>query len=177
MKIQLTDLIKNIGKFRIKQKIFLSGEIYTVRDSAHKKIIEKLICKDKIKLKLKNLAIYYCGPTPTKPGYIIGSCGPTTSSRMDNFTPILLRNGVKVLIGKGDRSDSVVKSIKKNKSIYLIATGGVGALISTYVENVSLVDFRSLESEAIYKLNVINFPLIVAIDCFGNNIFKLNNMM
>jgi fumarate hydratase subunit beta len=173
MKIQLTNLIKNIDKFKIKQKIFLSGDIYTIRDSAHKKIIEKLNCKSKIKLKLKNLAIYYCGPTQTKPGHIIGSCGPTTSSRMDNFTPILLRKGVKVLIGKGDRSDKVVKSIKKNKSIYLIATGGIGALISTYVKNVSLVDFRNLESEAIYKLSVVNFPLIVAIDCFGNNIFKL----
>ncbi|MDR2066839.1 MAG: FumA C-terminus/TtdB family hydratase beta subunit [Endomicrobium sp.] len=173
MNVSLNDLIFNLNNLKVGQKVLLSGTIYTARDAAHKRIIDLLDFgnKDKIPFNLNNSAIYYCGPTPTKPGNIVGACGPTTSSRMDIFTPRLLKEGVKVLIGKGDRSKNVEKSIEENKAIYLIATGGIAALISKSVVKADLIAFEDLGPEAVYRFEVKNMPLIVAIDTFGNNIF------
>ncbi|MDR1522923.1 MAG: FumA C-terminus/TtdB family hydratase beta subunit [Endomicrobium sp.] len=173
MNVHLNDLIFNLNSLKAGRKILFSGTIYTARDAAHKRIINLLDSgnKDKIPFNLTNSAIYYCGPTPTKPGNIVGACGPTTSSRMDVFTPRLLKEGIKVLIGKGDRSKEVENSIKKNNAIYFIVTGGVAALISKSVIKADLIAFEDLGPEAIYRFEVKDMPLIVAIDNLGNNIF------
>ncbi|MDR1245134.1 MAG: Fe-S-containing hydro-lyase [Endomicrobium sp.] len=172
MKINLQDLILNIKDIKVGQKILFSGNIYTARDAAHKRIVDILNKGEELPIDLKNSVIYYCGPTPTKPGEVVGSCGPTTSSRMDIYTPRILKEGVKVLIGKGARSESVVKSLKENNAVYLVATGGVGALISKRVKKSELLVFEDLGPEAIYRFEVEDMPLIVAIDSFGNNIFN-----
>jgi fumarate hydratase subunit beta len=173
MKINLLDLVLNPKMLKSRQRILLSGTIYTARDAAHKRIIDMLDSGNAIPFSLKNAAIYYCGPSPAKPGAIIGSCGPTTSSRMDIFTPRILKEGAKFLIGKGPRSESVVNSIKENNALYLVASGGVAALLSKTVKKVNLIAFEDLGPEAIYKLEVEDMLLIVAIDSDGDNIFKL----
>ncbi|MDR0724265.1 MAG: FumA C-terminus/TtdB family hydratase beta subunit [Endomicrobium sp.] len=173
MKVNLNDIVCSIKSLEVGQKIFLSGIVYTARDAAHRRIIDLLDCgsKDKIPFDLNNSAIYYCGPTSTKPGKIIGSCGPTTSSRMDVFTPKLLQEGVKVLIGKGNRCKDVENSIKENKAIYFVATGGVAALISKCIVKADLIAFDDLGPEAVYRFEIKDMPVIVAIDSNGNNIF------
>lgn len=154
------------------QKILLSGTIYTARDAAHKRIIDMLNAghADQIPFKLKNAAIYYCGPTPTKPNTIIGSCGPTTSARMDIYTPQLLSEGVKILIGKGARSKEVVDAIALHKANYLVATGGVGALLSKTIVAAKIIAFEDLGTEAVHELEIKDMPLYVAIDCTGKKI-------
>ena len=152
-------------------EILLSGVIFTARDAAHKRIHD-LIAKGKhIPLNLKDAVIYYAGPTPPRPNRIIGSCGPTTSSRMDLFTPELLRLGLGGMIGKGDRSKEVKRAIKKYKSIYFLATGGIGALLSDKVKMAEPILFKDLGPEAIYKMEVVDFPLTVGIDSKGNGIY------
>ncbi|MDR1196649.1 MAG: FumA C-terminus/TtdB family hydratase beta subunit [Endomicrobium sp.] len=165
MKINVKDLVLNTSIIKAGQQIFLSGTIYTARDAAHAKLIKMLENGEKPPFELKNSAIYYCGPSPAKPGAIIGACGPTTSARMDIFTPRMLEEGVKILIGKGARKDFVTDSIKKNKAIYLTATGGVAALLSKTVKQAEIIAFEDLGPEAIYKLEVENMPLTVGIDC------------
>ena len=157
---------KEIKKLKAGDEILLSGVIYTARDAAHKRMVKKL------PFDLKNQIIYYSGPTPAPPGKIIGSCGPTTSYRMDSYTPTLLRLGLKGMIGKGDRSQEVIAAIKKYRAIYLIAFGGCGALYSQFVKKADLIAYPDLGCEAILKLEVIDFPLIVGIDCYGRNIYK-----
>ncbi|MDR0977758.1 MAG: FumA C-terminus/TtdB family hydratase beta subunit [Endomicrobium sp.] len=175
MKLNLGDLILNIKDLKAGQKILLTGNLYTARDAAHKRIVNIITNGGQMPFNLKDSAVYYCGPTPAKSGGIIGSCGPTTSSRMDVYTPKILKEGVKVLIGKGSRSESVIKALKENSAVYLVATGGVGALISKTVKKAELLAFEDLGPEAIYKFEVIDMPLFVAIDTAGNNIFdKIN---
>jgi len=174
IKIDIENLLKNIENFKAGDRLELTGTIYTARDQAHKRISKLVELKKELPFDLKNAVVYYCGPCPKSPDRIIGSCGPTTSSRMDVFTPLMLDRGVKILIGKGNRSAEVYKSIKKNKAIYLAATGGAGALISKKVKKAELIAFEDLGPEAVYKLYVENFPLIVVIDCFGNNVFERN---
>lgn len=171
MKITTEQLLKNIDNYKAGTKIELSGTIYTARDQAHKRLVELLNDGKKLPLDLNNACIYYCGPCPNAPDKIIGSCGPTTSSRMDVYTPIMLLNGVKILIGKGKRNKEVFDSIQKNKAIYLLATGGVGALIAEKVKSFKFVAFKDLGPEAIYEIKIENFPLTVGIDCMGNSLF------
>jgi fumarate hydratase subunit beta len=173
MKINLLNLVLNPKILKAGQRILLSGTFYTARDAAHKRIIDMLDSSNAVPFNLKNAAIYYCGPSPVKPGAVVGACGPTTSSRMDIFTPRILKEGVKFLIGKGARSESVVNSIKENGAVYLVATGGVAALLSKTVKKSDLIAFEDLGPEAIYRLEVEDMPLIVAIDSNGNNVFKL----
>ena len=173
MKITIEQLLQNIEIFKAGTKIELSATIYTARDQAHKRLVELIQQKKQLPINLTDACIYYCGPCPNSPKQIIGSCGPTTSSRMDIYTPTILDNGVKILIGKGKRSKEVVNSIKENKAIYLLATGGVGALLAEKVKSFKLIAFEDLGPEAIYKLEVENFPLIVGIDCKGNSLFNL----
>ena len=170
MKLTTEQLLQNIDKYSAGTKIELSGIIYIARDQAHKRLVELLKQKKQLPVNLTNACIYYCGPCPNSPKQIIGSCGPTTSSRMDVYTPTMLDNGVKILIGKGKRSDEVIASIKKNKAIYLLATGGVGALLAKKVKSFKSVAFEDLGPEAIYRLEVEDFPLIVGIDCTGKNL-------
>jgi len=172
MKININELLNNTAKVKAGDRVFLSGAIYTARDAAHKRIIEMLSSGKKSPFELKDSAIYYCGPAPAKPGQVIGACGPTTSSRMDIFTPRMLKEGVKILIGKGKRSEEVVEAIKKNKAVYLAATGGVAALLSKTVTSAKLLAFKDLGPEAIYKLEVKDMPLIVAVDIRGNDVFS-----
>ncbi len=157
--------LTKIRKLRVGDEVLINGIIYTARDQAHIK---------KLPFPLKGQIIYYCGPAPTPPGKIIGSCGPTTSSRMDRFTPLLLKKGLKGMLGKGRRSEEVIRAIKKYKAIYLITFGGCGALLSTFVRRKELVAYPELGAEAVYRLDVENFPAIVAVDCYGKDIWSKN---
>lgn len=152
----------------------LDGIIITGRDAAHKRIFELLKRNMPLPFEIKDKIIYYTGPCPAPPGHIIGSCGPTTSSRMDAHTPELLDLGLKGMIGKGPRSAKVIESMKKNKAIYFAATGGAGALIASCVKSCSSIAFDDLGPEAVYKLYVEQLPLIVAIDSCGNSIYENN---
>ena len=150
----------------------LTGVIYTARDQAHKRLMEEIISGKKLPIDLKDQIIYYCGPTKTPKGKVIGSCGPTTSARMDEFTPALLQAGMKGMIGKGRRSGEVAVAIKKNKAVYFLTYGGCGALLSKCVKKARPAAYQDLGPEAIYELEVEDFPLIVGIDARGNDIYK-----
>ena len=167
-----TPLTKDsIVSLKAGDEVLLSGVIFTARDAAHKRLHELIIKGRNIPLNLKDACIYYAGPTPPRPGRIIGSCGPTTSSRMDPFTPELLRLGLRGMIGKGDRSEEVRRAIKKYGCVYFLAIGGVGALLSDKVKMARPILFKDLGPEAVYKMEVVDFPLIVGIDPKGNDIY------
>lgn len=167
-----TPLTKDsVAMLKAGDEVLLSGAIFTARDAAHKRLYDLIMKGKSIPLNLRDAVIYYAGPTPPRPGRIIGSCGPTTSSRMDPFTPELLRLGLSGMIGKGDRSMEVRKAIKKYRCVYFLATGGIGALLSARVKLARPILFRELGPEAIYKMEVADFPLIVGIDSKGNDIY------
>lgn len=161
-----------ITKLKVGDLVYLSGTIFTARDQAHKRIVEYLNKGLVLPISLTNQIIYYTGPTDTAPNKIIGSCGPTSSYRMDTYAPILLDEGLKVMIGKGKRSASVIKSIRKNKALYLGALGGSGALMASKVTSCKVVGFADLLSEGIYQLNVKDMPLVVLIDSEGNDFYQ-----
>lgn len=150
----------------------LSGYIYTARDAAHKRIVQALNEGEDLPFELQNSVVYYAGPTPAKNGLIIGSVGPTTSSRMDAYSPLMLSLGQKAMIGKGNRSPEVVDAIKNNGAVYFAAIGGAGALYSDCVKECEVVAFDDLGCESVKRLKVDNFSLIVAIDCEGNSLYK-----
>ncbi len=162
---------EQISKLKTGDEVLLSGTIYTARDQSHKRIVEAIKKGKKLPIDLKGAIIYYCGPTKTPKGKAIGSCGPTTSSRMDEFTPALLKAGIKGMIGKGSRCQEVIKAIKKYKAVYFLTYAGCGALLSKYVQKAQPIAFKDLGPEAIYKLEVRDFPLIVAIDETGRSIY------
>ena len=153
-------------------EVLLSGTIYTARDAAHKRIIEMLERNEKLPMPIKDQVIYYVGPTPKKENMIIGSAGPTTASRMDAYAPKLYDLGLAMSIGKGYRNQEVRNSIKENKAIYALAIGGLGALLSNCIKKSEVVAFHDLESEAIHKLEVENFPITIGIDTNGNDIYE-----
>ncbi len=152
-------------------KVYLSGTVYTARDAAHKRIFEYLEKDKELPFEIKGAVIYYAGPTPTPKNLPIGSCGPTTSCRMDSYTPRLLSLGLCATIGKGERSDEVIEAIKRNTSLYLCAIGGAGALAALSITECNVIAFEDLGCESIKKLEFKDFPLIVGIDSKGNNIF------
>jgi fumarate hydratase subunit beta len=162
----------SLEKLNIGDRVYLNGVIYTARDSAHKRMIDALDKGRKLPFDIVGSVIYYVGPTPARPGNVIGSAGPTTSYRMDKYTPRLLDLGLKGMIGKGNRSDEVIKSIVKNKAVYFAATGGVGALISKCIVKSEVIAFEELGPEAIRRLEVKNFPVIVVIDTNGKNLYE-----
>ncbi len=161
-----------IRKLKAGDEIELWGTLYTARDRAHQRLTETLKKRKRPPIALAGQVIYYTGPTAKRPGWAIGSCGPTTSSRMDAFTPLLLSKGVKAMIGKGDRSPEVIKAIKKQGAVYLVTPGGIGALLCQKVHTAQIVAYKDLGPEAIYKLQVRAFPVTVAIDWRGNSIFR-----
>jgi len=161
-----------MAALRAGEEILFSGCVYTARDQAHKKIIALIKKGKKLPIDLKNQIIYYCGPTNTPLGKIIGSCGPTTSRRMDEFIEPILKNGIAAMIGKGKRSKAARELIKKYKCTYFVAPAGCGALLAKKVLSKKLVCFKELGPEAVYKLKVSAFPLIVAIDSRGNDLYK-----
>ncbi|WP_333886904.1 Fe-S-containing hydro-lyase [Clostridium sp.] len=164
---------EKVKDLKMGDSVLISGTIYTARDAAHKRLAKLIEEGSKLPIDIKDSVIYYAGPTPAKPGSIIGSVGPTTSYRMDSFTPMLLDKGLRGMIGKGLRSKEVVESIKKNKGIYFAAIGGVAATIAKCIKKVEIVAYEDLDSEAIRKLEVENFPVIVVIDSEGNNLYEM----
>lgn len=153
-------------------QVLLSGTVYTARDAAHKRIFQLLDEEKPLPFPLEGAAIYYAGPTPTPPGMAIGSCGPTTSVRMDPFSPRLLDLGLAAMIGKGNRSPQVVEAIQRNGAVYLCAIGGAGALAAQSVQSLEVIAFEDLGCESVKKLELQNFPLVVAIDSKGNRLFS-----
>ncbi|MEI7884312.1 MAG: FumA C-terminus/TtdB family hydratase beta subunit [Clostridia bacterium] len=161
-----------INKLVAGQRVLLSGVIYTARDQAHKRIAESLFNEKKPPFDLIGQAIYYVGPAPAKPGEIIGSAGPTTSGRMDVYTPLMLENGIRVLIGKGKRNQDVKAALLKTGSVYLAAYGGAGALLANSIKKADIIAYEDLGPEAIYRLEVEDFPVIVIIDILGNDYYE-----
>ncbi len=153
--------------------IYITGYIYTARDAAHMKMIEAINNNDELPINIQNEIIYYAGPTPSRPGQISGSFGPTTSSRMDDMTVPLLQKGLKGMIGKGMRNETVVKGLVDERAVYFAAIGGAGALISNAIKSIEIVAYEELGTEAIRKLYVEEFPVVVAIDHMGNNIYEI----
>jgi len=152
-------------------KVMISGVIYVMRDAAHKRLIELMEKGAPLPMELQGQIVYYAGPCPAKPGQVIGSVGPTTSGRMDVYTPALLDKGLMGMIGKGQRSKAVVDSIIKNGAVYFAAIGGAGALLAVSVKEAQVVAFPELGAEAIYRLTVKDFPAIVAIDSRGKDLY------
>ena len=152
--------------------VLLSGVIYTARDAAHKKMAELLEQGEALPLDLKGQVIYYVGPTPASPGRVIGSAGPTTSGRMDLYTPLMLEQGMKACIGKGMRSAAVKAALKKYQALYLAAVGGAGALLSRRVVKSEVVAYPELGAEAIHRLEVKDFPATVINDIYGNDLYE-----
>ncbi len=163
--------INKAASLKAGELVLLSGIIYTARDQAHKRLIDAINKKAKLPVKLSESVIYYCGPTPAPKGRPIGSCGPTTSSRMDRYLATLMKNGLKITIGKGNRSGDAAGIIKRYKGAYFAAAGGAGAYYSDFVESLEVVAFPDLGAEAIARLRVRKMPVIVAIDSKGNSIF------
>ncbi len=163
---------ETVENLRIGQKVLLNGVLFTGRDAAHKKMVELLDQGKPLPIDIKGQVIYYVGPSPAKPGQIIGSAGPTTSGRMDSYTPKLIALGLKGMIGKGKRSQEVIKAIKQHKSVYFAAVGGAAALISKSIKSCRVVAYPELGPEAIHELYVENFPVIVTNDTLGGDLYE-----
>ena len=164
------DIIKNL---KAGDRVLLNGIIYTGRDAAHKRLVEMLQRGEELPLELQGQTIYYVGPCPAKPGTVIGSAGPTTSGRMDAYTPALLDKGLKGMIGKGLRNKAVTDSIVKYGAVYFAAIGGAGALLAEAIKEAEVIAFQDLGAEAIYKLKVEDFPVTVIIDSQGNDLYSI----
>lgn len=168
--------ISEIKKYRdvlkAGDRVLLSGTAYTSRDAAHKRIFELLDNNEPLPFELSGACVYFAGPTPTPQGRVIGSCGPTTSGRMDVYSPRLLDLGLSAMIGKGERNQAVCDAIVRNKAVYFCAIGGAGALCSKSIVSCEEIAFKDLGCESIKKLELNSFPVIVAIDALGGNLFK-----
>lgn len=152
--------------------VYISGIIYVARDAAHKRMTEALNRGESLPIDIKDSTIYYMGPSPAREGQVIGSAGPTTSSRMDKYAPTLLDLGLKGMIGKGKRSTDVIDSMKKNTAVYFAAVGGAGALLSKCIKKSEIIAYEDLGTEAVRKLEVENLPVITVIDYMGNNLYE-----
>jgi fumarate hydratase subunit beta len=162
---------KTIESLEAGDQVLITGVIYSARDAAHKRLVEALDRKEKLPMELKNQIIYYMGPAPAKPGYASGSAGPTTSYRMDAYSPRLMAEGLKGMIGKGNRTQPVKDAIKKYKAVYFAAIGGAGALIAKSIKKVEVIAYNDLGAEAIRRLEVENFPATVINDIHGNDLY------
>ena len=160
-----------VGSLRTGDMVLISGDVYTARDVAHRRMYEALLKGEKLPIDLQGTAIFYAAPTPTPPGKVIGSIGPTTSYRMDAFTPKLIEKGLKGMIGKGSRSPEVIAALQKYGAVYFGAIGGIAALSAQCVQKVELIAYEDLGPEAIRKLTIIDFPAIVVNDAFGNDLY------
>lgn len=164
---------KKIKSLKAGEMVYISGTVYTGRDAAHKRLCEMIERGEEMPFDFEGQAIYYAGPCPAKPGKPIGSVGPTTGGRMDAYSPTLIEQGLKVMIGKGSRSNEVINAIKKHTGVYLAAIGGAAALMARCVESAEIIAFEDLGTEAIRKLHVKELPAIVVIDSEGNNSYEL----
>ncbi len=165
----LTD--EKVSDLKAGDYVYLTGTIYTARDAAHKRIYEAMQKGEEIPLELQDNIIYYLGPSPAREGQVIGSAGPTTSSRMDKYTPLLLNHGLKGMIGKGRRSQEVIDSMHENNAVYFAAIGGAGALLSKCIKKSEIIAYEDFGTEAIRKLEVNNLPVIVVIDNEKRNMY------
>lgn len=163
---------ETIKKLKAGDQVFITGVIYTARDAAHKRLVEALDKGEKLPFGLANQTVYYMGPSPAKPGQVIGSAGPTTSGRMDSYASRLMAAGLKGMIGKGNRSQAVKDAIKKYKAVYFAAIGGAGALISRSIKKAEVIAYEDLGAEAIRRLEVENFPVTVINDIYGGDLYE-----
>jgi len=158
-------------ELRAGQRILLSGTVYTARDAAHKRLAAMIEAGEALPFPLQDACIYYAGPTPTRPGQVIGSCGPTTSGRMDPYTPLLLSHGLRAMIGKGERDEAACRAIVEHGALYFCAIGGAGALAACCVRACEEIAFPDLGCESIKRMEIEDFPLILGIDARGGNVF------
>ncbi|MGL5439144.1 MAG: FumA C-terminus/TtdB family hydratase beta subunit [Filifactoraceae bacterium] len=170
IRLKLPCTSESLENLKAGMEVLVSGTLYTARDQAHMRIISDLEKNIDLAFELKGAGIYYCGPTPTRPGQVVGSIGPTTSYRMDDITIPLLEQGMKVMIGKGNRNKVIEEAIKDYKAIYLCAIGGAGALYANCIKSCKVIAYEDLGAEAVHKLEVEDFPVVVAIDVNGNKI-------
>lgn len=170
--ITLPLLKQQIEELRAGDSVSISGVILTARDCAHRRIAQYMERGEKLPFELNGAVIYYAGPCPAKPGMASGSCGPTTSARMDSFAPKLLDSGLCGMIGKGEMSEEVAAALVRNKGVYFAAVGGAGALYGNAIKRSECIAFDDLLSEAVYRLEVKDFPAVVAMDCHGGNIYR-----
>ncbi|MCK4453145.1 Fe-S-containing hydro-lyase [candidate division WOR-3 bacterium] len=170
IKTPLSD--EDVQNLKIGDSVLITGKIYTARDAAHKRLIDLIQKGESLPFDIKGQIIYYVGPAPAKPGYVIGPAGPTTSGRCDPYTPALLSLGLKGMIGKGTRSKEVREAMEKHKAVYFAATGGAAALISKNIKAVKIIAYEDLGPEAIRELEVEDFPVIVANDAHGGDLYE-----
>ena len=171
-KLTVSQLPQYAEKLIVGDKVLLSGEIFTARDAAHKRFFSLIEENNPLPVEIKNSVVYYAGPTPAPEGRTIGSCGPTTSGRMDRFAPKLLDMGLIAMIGKGERSKEVRDAVVRNKAVYFCAIGGAGALAADCIKSCDVIAFDDLGCESVKKLTICDFPLVVANDCHGGDIFS-----
>lgn len=167
---------EEVGALKVGSQVLLSGTIYTARDAAHKRLIATLEAGEALPIPLKGQVIYYVGPAPARPGEVIGPAGPTTASRVDPYTPALLAQGLKGMIGKGKRGAVVQQALCDYRAVYLVTVGGAAALVADCIKAVEIVAYEALGTEAIRRLEVLNFPLVVANDMYGNDLFEFGQV-
>ncbi len=172
LKINTNEIKSRLSEMKAGDRVLLSGTVYTARDAAHGRIHKLLESGEKLPFELRNAVIYYAGPTPAKNGLAVGSCGPTTSSRMDGFAPELIENGLVGMIGKGQRSKDVTEAMKKFGAVYFCAVGGAGALAAKAIKSCEVIAFPELGCESVKKMYIEDFALIVGVDSWGNSIFE-----
>ncbi len=163
---------RDVENLRIGDQVSLNGVIYTARDAAHKRLVDLIASGGKLPFEVNGAVIYYVGPTPARPGEVIGSAGPTTSYRMDSYAPELIKLGLKGMIGKGNRGENVLEAMQRHKSVYFTATGGAAALISRWITSCEVIAYEDLGAEAIHRLEVKDFEVVVANDCHGGDLFR-----
>ncbi len=177
VELDTSELKEKAKTLRAGDKVLLSGVVYTSRDAAHKRIKALIDNNEPLPYELSGAAVYYAGPTAAKEGMVIGSCGPTTSSRMDVYAPEFLDRGLSAMIGKGERSEEVCDAIRRNGAVYFCAIGGAGALACKCISECEIIAFEDLGCESVKRLRFERFPLIVAIDSQGGNLFKTGRKM
>lgn len=163
----------NVRSLKVGDEVLVSGVVYTARDMAHKRLCESIEAGRELPFELKGAVIYFVGPTPAASGRVIGAAGPTTSSRMDPFSPTLIANGLKAMIGKGYRGHEVREALKRYGAVHLSTIGGAGALLSQHIIAADIIAYEDLGTEAIRKLQVVDFPTVVAYDCHGDSVYEL----
>ena len=162
----------DVRSLKAGDEILITGVIYTARDMAHKRLCESIDAGQQLPFELEGAIVYFVGPTPARPGRVIGAAGPTTSSRMDTFSPRLIANGLRAMLGKGYRSVEVRNALKKYGAVHLTTIGGAGALLSKHIVSAKLIAYEDLVTEAIRKLEVVDFPAVVAYDSYGNSVYE-----
>lgn len=175
-RINTKELKERIPELRTGDRVLLSGTVYTSRDAAHKRIFTQLDKNEPLPFPIDQAVIYYAGPTPAQQGMAVGSCGPTTAARMDIYTPRLLDLGLIAMIGKGERSQDVVDAIVRNRSCYFAAIGGAGALIARCIVKAEVIAYEDLGCESVKRFEIVDLPLIVAIDSYGSDLYKTGRL-